>query len=104
MRDHCNCGKSFSLSEWVRLPTAYYQTYSDSDGTVVQQAVHCPKCKSTIVSAELEIVRNVYGPEAKVAAVMDREYDIESTLEKVRRRQIARLWHLAIPLFRLVAA
>jgi len=66
MRDHCNCGRPFSLSEWVRLPTAYYQTYSDSEGTFVQQAVHCERCKTTLIAAEVEVVCGVYGPIEKV--------------------------------------
>lgn len=75
MRDHCNCGRPFALGERVGSPTAYHQTYSDDEGTVVQQAVNCPSCKTSLVAAEVEIVCGVYGPEDKVCDAWQLSFD-----------------------------
>jgi hypothetical protein len=95
MRDHCNCGRPFTLREWVTLPTAYYQAYSDCDGTVVQQAVDCPRCRSTLIASEVELVRNIYGPDEFVAHVMDAEFENRGLRDRMR-------WHASAPLYRTV--
>ena len=104
MRDHCNCGRPFSLDEWVRLPTEFYQACSDCDGTLVQQAVNCPRCGTTLVSAELEVVRGVYGPCDKVHDVIREAEEWRVVRDRHLRRDLAKHWHTSVPLVIKAAA
>jgi hypothetical protein len=100
MRDRCNCGHMFTLERWVSLPTAYYQTYHDDDSSkpvVVHQHVDCPRCGSTLVAAEIEVVRRTFGPRSCLDKVAELDRETAFTRGMVIRRRAASAWQISTP-------